>query len=38
MPQVGEFKYLVVLFMSEGEPEQEINSWIGAAAVVVHLL
>ena len=31
LSEVGEFKYLSVLFMSEGKMDQEIDSWIGAA-------
>ncbi|KAI3353662.1 hypothetical protein L3Q82_004907 [Scortum barcoo] len=33
LPQVEEFKYLGVLFTSEGKMEREIDRWIGAASV-----
>ncbi|KAK3566125.1 hypothetical protein QTP86_026019 [Hemibagrus guttatus] len=36
LPQVEEFKYLGVLFMSEGRMDREIDRWIGAAAAVVR--
>ncbi|KAK3534999.1 hypothetical protein QTP70_001957 [Hemibagrus guttatus] len=36
LPQVEEFKYLVVLFMSEGRMDREIDRWIGAAAAVMR--
>ncbi|TWW71143.1 hypothetical protein D4764_17G0006260 [Takifugu flavidus] len=32
LPQVEEFKYLGVLFTSEGKMEQEIDRWIGVAS------
>ena len=35
LPQVEEFKYLGVLFMSEGRMEREIDRRIGAAAAVM---
>ncbi|KAK3534617.1 hypothetical protein QTP86_016770, partial [Hemibagrus guttatus] len=35
LPQVEEFKYLGVLFMSEGRMDREIDRWIGAAAAVM---
>ncbi|TWW56226.1 hypothetical protein D4764_08G0002130, partial [Takifugu flavidus] len=38
LPQVEEFKYLGVLFTSEGRLEQEINRWIGAASAVMQTL
>ena len=38
MPQVEEFKYLVVLFTSEGRMEREIDRWIGAVAAVMWSL
>ena len=38
LPQVEEFKYLGVLFTSEGRMEREIDRWIGAAAAVMRLL
>ena len=34
LPQVEEFKYLGVLFTSEGRMEREIDRRIGAAAAV----
>ncbi|KAK3515996.1 hypothetical protein QTP70_000711 [Hemibagrus guttatus] len=34
LPQVEEFKYLGVLFTSEGRMDREIDRWIGAAAAV----
>uniref|UniRef100_A0A8C6NZ96 Trafficking protein particle complex subunit 9 n=1 Tax=Nothobranchius furzeri TaxID=105023 RepID=A0A8C6NZ96_NOTFU len=34
LPQVEEFKYLRVLFTSEGKMEPEIDRWIGAASVM----
>ncbi|KAK3521467.1 hypothetical protein QTP70_005775 [Hemibagrus guttatus] len=36
LPQVEEFKYLGVLFMSEGRMDLEIDRWIGAAAAVMR--
>ncbi|KAK3532712.1 hypothetical protein QTP86_028082, partial [Hemibagrus guttatus] len=36
LPQVEEFKYLGVLFTSEGRMDHEIDSWIGAAAAVMQ--
>ncbi|KAK3521471.1 hypothetical protein QTP70_005768 [Hemibagrus guttatus] len=36
LPQVEEFKYLGVLFMSEGRMDREIDRWIGAAAAVMQ--
>ena len=33
-----EFKYLRVLFMSEGKMEQEIERWIGALSAVMRML
>ncbi|TWW77544.1 hypothetical protein D4764_12G0009340 [Takifugu flavidus] len=38
LPQVEEFKYLRVLFTSEGRMEQEINRRIGAASGVMRTL
>uniref|UniRef100_A0A8D3C086 Reverse transcriptase domain-containing protein n=1 Tax=Scophthalmus maximus TaxID=52904 RepID=A0A8D3C086_SCOMX len=38
LPQVKEFKYLGVLFASEGTMEREIGRRIGAAGVVLHSL
>ncbi|TWW77626.1 Ventricular zone-expressed PH domain-containing protein [Takifugu flavidus] len=38
LPQVEEFKYLGILFMSEGRMEREINRRIGAASAVVRAL
>ncbi|TWW77392.1 hypothetical protein D4764_12G0007820 [Takifugu flavidus] len=38
LPQVEEFKYLGVLFTSEGRMEQEINRRIGAASAVMRTL
>ena len=38
LPQVEEFKYLGVLFTSEGRMECEIDRWIGAAAAVMRSL
>uniref|UniRef100_A0A3B3QX38 Reverse transcriptase domain-containing protein n=1 Tax=Paramormyrops kingsleyae TaxID=1676925 RepID=A0A3B3QX38_9TELE len=38
LPQVVEFKYLRVLFMSEGRMEREINRQIGAASAVMRVL
>ena len=35
LPQVEEFKYPGVLFMSDGRTEQEINKQIGAGSAVV---
>ncbi|KAK3568587.1 hypothetical protein QTP86_009401 [Hemibagrus guttatus] len=35
LPQVEEFKYLGVLFTSEGRMDREIDRWIGAAAAVM---
>ncbi|KAL1274593.1 hypothetical protein QQF64_027407 [Cirrhinus molitorella] len=35
LPQVDEFKYLGVLFTSEGRMEHEIDRWIGAAATAM---
>ncbi|KAK3552026.1 hypothetical protein QTP70_031588, partial [Hemibagrus guttatus] len=35
-PQVEEFKYLAVLFTSEGRMDREIDRWIGAAAAVMR--
>ncbi|KAK3534950.1 hypothetical protein QTP70_002031 [Hemibagrus guttatus] len=36
LPQVEEFKYLGVLFMSEGRMDREIDRWLGAAAAVMR--
>ncbi|KAI3360572.1 hypothetical protein L3Q82_002440 [Scortum barcoo] len=36
LPQVEEFKYLGVLFTSEGKMEREIDRWIGAASAVMR--
>ncbi|KAK3507851.1 hypothetical protein QTP70_001422 [Hemibagrus guttatus] len=36
LPQVEEFKYLGVLFASEGRMDREIDRWIGAAAAVMR--
>ncbi|KAK3522059.1 hypothetical protein QTP70_022619, partial [Hemibagrus guttatus] len=36
LPQVEEFKYLRVLFTSEGRMDREIDRWIGAAAAVMR--
>ncbi|KAK3512527.1 hypothetical protein QTP70_015639 [Hemibagrus guttatus] len=36
LPQVEEFKYLGVLFKSEGRMDLEIDRWIGAAAAVMR--
>ncbi|TWW67188.1 hypothetical protein D4764_02G0002290 [Takifugu flavidus] len=38
LPQVEEFMYLGVLFMSEGRMEQEIDRRIGAASAVMRTL
>ena len=38
LPQVKEFKYLRVLFMSEGMMGSEIDRRIGAAGAVLHAL
>nr|XP_054599772.1 uncharacterized protein LOC129164266 [Nothobranchius furzeri] len=38
LPQVEEFKYLRVLFTSEGKLECEIDRWIGAASAVMRVL
>ena len=38
LPQVEEFKYLGVLFMSEGRMERETDRWISAAATVMRSL
>ena len=38
LPQVEEFKYLGVLFTSEGRMEWDINRWISAASAVMHNL
>ncbi|TWW68240.1 hypothetical protein D4764_19G0000380 [Takifugu flavidus] len=38
LPQVKEFKYLGVLFTSEGRMEQEIDRRIGAASAVMRTL
>ncbi len=35
LPQVEEFKYLEVLFTSEGRMEWETDRWIGAASAVI---
>ncbi|KAI3353926.1 hypothetical protein L3Q82_005127 [Scortum barcoo] len=36
LPQVEEFKYLEVLFTSEGKMEREIDRQIGAASAVMR--
>ncbi len=36
LPQVEEFKYLGVLFMSKGSMERVIDRWIGAASAVMR--
>ncbi|KAK3536646.1 hypothetical protein QTP86_015449 [Hemibagrus guttatus] len=36
LPQVEEFKYLRVLFTSEGRMDREIDRWISAAAAVMY--
>ena len=38
LPQTEEFKYLWILFMSEGKMEQELNRWIGASLAVMRAL
>uniref|UniRef100_A0A669BS49 Reverse transcriptase domain-containing protein n=1 Tax=Oreochromis niloticus TaxID=8128 RepID=A0A669BS49_ORENI len=38
LPQVEEFKYLGVLFTSDGRREPEIDRWIGAAAAAMRTL
>ncbi|KAL1252568.1 hypothetical protein QQF64_017261 [Cirrhinus molitorella] len=38
LPKVEKFKYLGVLFTSEGRMEHEIDRWIGAAAAVMQLM
>ena len=38
LPQAKEFKYLRVLFTSEGKMELEIDRWIGAASAVMRAL
>ena len=38
LPQVKEFKYLKVLFTSEGKMEWEIDMQIGAASAVMRTL
>ncbi|TWW59478.1 hypothetical protein D4764_06G0010080 [Takifugu flavidus] len=38
LPQVEEFKYLGILFTSEGRMEREINRRIGAASTVMRAL
>ncbi|KAI3361665.1 hypothetical protein L3Q82_002028 [Scortum barcoo] len=38
LPQVEEFKYLGVLFTSEGKMEREMDKWIGAASAVLRTL
>ncbi|TWW77345.1 hypothetical protein D4764_12G0007350 [Takifugu flavidus] len=38
LPQVEEFKYLGILFMSEGRMEREIDGRIGAASAVMRAL
>ena len=38
VPQVKEFKYLRVLFMSEGKMECELDRQIGAASAVMQVL
>lgn len=35
LPQVKEFKYLGLLFMSEGKLVHEMDRWCGAAAAVI---
>lgn len=36
--QVEKFKYLGILFMSEGRGEWELNEWIWASAAVIQIL
>ncbi|KAK0152855.1 LINE-1 reverse transcriptase [Merluccius polli] len=38
LPQVEEFKYLGVLFTSDGRMEREIDRWFGAASAVMRTL
>ena len=38
LPQAKEFKYLGVLFTSEGKMEREMDRWIGAASAVMRAL
>ena len=38
MPQAKEFKYLEVLFTSEGKMEREMDRWIGAVSAVIQVL
>ncbi|KAF7650109.1 hypothetical protein LDENG_00131220, partial [Lucifuga dentata] len=38
LPQMEKFKYLGVLFTSEGRMECEIDRWIGAASKVLRML
>ena len=37
LPQVEEFKYLRVLFTSEGRMKREIDRWINAASAVMRI-
>lgn len=37
LPRVEEFKYLGILFMSEGISERETDKWIGVACAVMWL-
>ncbi len=38
LPQIEEFKYLRVLFTSEGKMEREIDRLIGAVSAVMQML
>nr|XP_054588625.1 uncharacterized protein LOC129153273 isoform X2 [Nothobranchius furzeri] len=38
LPQVEEFKYLGVLFTSDGRRDREIDRWIGSASAVMRTL
>ena len=38
LTQAEEFKYLGVVFTSEGKIEREIDRWIGAASAVIQAL
>lgn len=38
LPQAEEFKYLGILFKSEGRMEREIDRWIGAESAIMWIL
>lgn len=38
LSQAKDFKYLVILFVSDGKMEHEMDRWIGASSAVMQVL